>query len=245
MILAHHPAYALIVKASQDVDSAQTSLGRASHVFTCVWTFRYVLASMTPTELSADVALVNQSGGNESGLSFMTACNDGTAKYCCGQSNTTCCGTPNAISILPQESVCTANDTSTDGGRGGSDNTGQTSAVTGLAIALGLTFLIGLFLTLWLWRKNIFLGRQLAEKTGMPLQEATPAFEAGHLPSDQSGRASAYQALHRSVQPLPYVVSPDSEAYEDVHRYSELDSSAAVAKDGVGSASPDEEGKPR
>lgn len=170
----------------------------------------------------------------------MTACNDGTAKYCCGQSNTTCCGTRDAISIQPQESICTANDPNSDIGREGGDKIRDEGVITGLAIALGFTFLVGVFSTLWLWKRNIALKHQLAEKAGLPLQESTPAFEAQCLPSDQIERVAAYQTLHGRVQSTTCVISPESEVYESAQRYSELDSSASLTKNALSSASPDE-----
>ncbi|WYZ39775.1 hypothetical protein EsH8_IV_000116 [Colletotrichum jinshuiense] len=177
-----------------------------------------------------------QSGGNASSLSFMTACNDGTAKYCCGKSNTTCCGTPEAISISPQDSVCTANSTSTNGGTGSSSSAFK-GATIGLAVVSGLSLLAGLLSTLWFWKQNKALKQQLAEKTESTQPPIEPQYTGAPSSHVGSSPYNLYKPPYSTSPPPP--MSPNSEIhFGNVQRYSELDASAVTARSEMGSPSP-------
>lgn len=177
-----------------------------------------------------------QTGGNPGNISFMTACNDGTAKYCCGRSNTTCCGTADAISISTQESVCTANSTNTDGTE--VDNSSAFKGATiGLAVVAGVTLLAGLLSTVWLWKQNKKLKMQLAEKeesSGRPME---PQFTGATSSYAGASPQQTYKPHYGASPPPP--MSPNSDYHQgNVNRYSELDASAAVARSEMGSPSP-------
>ncbi|OLN96434.1 hypothetical protein CCHL11_00678 [Colletotrichum chlorophyti] len=176
------------------------------------------------------------SGGSASNLSFMTACNDGTAKYCCGKSNTTCCGTPDAISISTQDSVCTANTTNSDDGNI-DDFSPFKSATIGLAVVSGVSLLAGLLCTLWLWRQNTSLKRRLAEITEQsPMTEPhTPA------PAVIQPHHTGSTSMHGSPQQYKshYSTTSNSDFHPgNAHRYSELDASVATARSEMGSPTP-------
>ncbi|OHX00959.1 hypothetical protein CSPAE12_00313 [Colletotrichum incanum] len=178
----------------------------------------------------------NHTGGNPSNISFMTACNDGTAKYCCGRSNTTCCGTDAAFLISPQESVCTANSTNAD------DATPEESspfkgATIGLAVVAGISLLTGLLSTTWLWKQNKNLKKELAEKTDMSSRPMEPQFTGATSSYAGTSPQQTYKPHYGTSPPPP--MSPNSEYHQgNVHRYSELDASAAVARSEMGSPSP-------
>ncbi|KAK1989819.1 hypothetical protein LX36DRAFT_465588 [Colletotrichum falcatum] len=176
-------------------------------------------------------------GGSPDGISFMTACNDGTAKYCCGRSNTTCCGTDSAFTISTQDSVCTAN-TTDGGGVPAGEASPFKSATIGLAVATGIAVAAGLLSTAWLWRQNKRLKRELAEKAEPTSRPMEPQFTGAT--SSYAGGASPPQTYksHYSASPPP-TMSPNSEYHQtNVHRYSELDASVAIARSEMGSPSP-------
>ncbi|KAK1967864.1 hypothetical protein LY78DRAFT_668733 [Colletotrichum sublineola] len=188
------------------------------------------------------VCTTTETGGSPDGISFMTACNDGTAKYCCGRSNTTCCGTSEAISISTQESVCTANSTNDDG-----TTTEESSpfkgATIGLAVATGVAILAGLLSTGWLWKQNKKLKRELAEKEEISNQRMEPQFTGATSSYAGTSPPQTYKAHYGSSPPPP--MSPNSEYHQaNIHRYSELDASAAIARSEMGSPSPyDQQGR--
>ncbi|KAK1989143.1 hypothetical protein LZ30DRAFT_776311 [Colletotrichum cereale] len=180
-----------------------------------------------------------ENGGSPDSISFMTACNDGTAKYCCGKSNTTCCGTETAFSVSTQDSVCTANSTNTD------DTTTEESspfkgATIGLAVVTGIALLAGLLSTAWLWTQNKKLKRELAEKTEAPSQPMEPQFTGATSSYAGTSPPQAYKSHYGSSPPPP--MSASSEYHQaNVHRYSELDASAAIARSEMGSPTPYEQ----
>ncbi|KAK1494124.1 hypothetical protein CCUS01_13791 [Colletotrichum cuscutae] len=176
-----------------------------------------------------------QTGGNPSNISFMTACNDGTAKYCCGQSNTTCCGTSEAFTIATQEAVCTANTTNTDGTT--DDGFAFKGATIGLAVVTGVCLLAGLVSTFWLWNQNKKLKKELAEKAEAPSQPMEPQYTGATSSYAATSPPTGYKPPY-STSPPP-TMSPGSEYHSsNIHRYSELDASAAVARSEMGSPSP-------
>ncbi|KAF4910716.1 hypothetical protein CGCVW01_v011636 [Colletotrichum viniferum] len=179
------------------------------------------------------------SGGSASNSTILTACNDGTAKYCCGASNTTCCGTDAAISIQTQESVCTANTTD---GNGTGNGDAFKGATIGLAVVAGICLLAGLISTFWLWKQNKSLKRQLSEKPDVPppAEPHTPAqtlVEPQHTGTDPR---SSYITSSPGLYKPPYSTSPrESEFHSgNLHRYSELDASVATARSEMGSPTP-------
>ncbi|KAK2034158.1 hypothetical protein LX32DRAFT_442129 [Colletotrichum zoysiae] len=178
-----------------------------------------------------------ETGGSPDGISFMTACNDGTAKYCCGRSNTTCCGTDEAFLISPQESVCTANSTNSDG-IPIEQSSSFKGATIGLAVATGVAVLAGLLSTLWLWKQNKNLKRELAEKTEAVSQPMEPQFTGATSSYAGTSPPQTYKSHYGGSSPPP-PMSPNSEYHQaNVHRYSELDASVAVARSEMGSPSP-------
>ncbi|KAJ0158402.1 hypothetical protein CTA2_11649 [Colletotrichum tanaceti] len=183
-----------------------------------------------------------QTGGNPGNISFMTICNDGTAKYCCGRSNTTCCGTDAAFSIATQEAVCTANTANSTSSS--KDSSGPFEGATiGLAVVAGVSLLAGLLSTAWLWKQNRKLKSELAEKTGpssgsRPMEPqftgATSSYAGASSPPPQM-----YKSHYGGTSSPPPPMSPISDYRQgNVNRYSELDATAAVARSEMGSPSP-------
>ncbi|KAL0943309.1 uncharacterized protein CTRU02_201195 [Colletotrichum truncatum] len=186
------------------------------------------------------VCMDEQSGGTASNSSFMTACNDGTATYCCGRSNTTCCGTEHAITIQTQESVCTANTTND---RANSNDDALKGATIGLGVVAGVSLLIGLISTFWLWKQNKSLKKQLAEKPE-PAPPTNPHTPAQTLVEPQmTGNQSSYGAPSPGLYKSTYSASPRESEFNhgNIHRYSELDASAATARSEMGSPTPYEQ----
>lgn len=99
-------------------------------------------------------------GGNPSNSTIITGCNDGSGKYCCGET-TSCCGTDRAVSIPTQESVCSAHSVD-DNGSG--DAATFKNATIGLAVVAGVSLLVALASTLWFLRQNKSLKQQLADE---------------------------------------------------------------------------------
>ncbi|KAF6816875.1 hypothetical protein CPLU01_13738 [Colletotrichum plurivorum] len=84
-----------------------------------------------------------ESGGSSSKLSFLTPCNDGTATYCCGDSNTACCGTEDAVELIPQPAAA-----------GGPDGP-SSGTIAGVVVGcLGGLALIGAAFTFWSRRRH-------------------------------------------------------------------------------------------
>jgi len=178
-----------------------------------------------------------ETGGSPDGISFMTACNDGTAKYCCGRSNTTCCGTNEAFSISPQESVCTANSTNSDDDTTPEESSAFKGATIGLAVATGIAVLAGLLSTVWLLKQNKKLKKELAEKTEVASQRIEPQFTGATSSYAGTSPPQTYKS-HCGPSPQP-TMSPNSEYHQsNIHRYSELDASVAIARSEMGSPSP-------
>ncbi|TDZ23969.1 hypothetical protein Cob_v003413 [Colletotrichum orbiculare MAFF 240422] len=190
------------------------------------------------------VCMTDENGQRSGNSTFMTACNDGTATYCCGSRNTTCCGTNEAITIQTQESVCTANSTSTEADAPVSS--AFKSATIALAAVAGVSLLAGLISTLWLLKQNKSLKQQLAEKPepSPPRAPDTPAQTV--VESQYTGNRSSYASpqLYKPSYgtPPPQPLSPSSEYYQgNVQRYSELDASGATARSEMGSPTPYEQ----
>ncbi|OBR13190.1 hypothetical protein CH63R_01916 [Colletotrichum higginsianum IMI 349063] len=178
-----------------------------------------------------------QTGGNPGNISFMTACNDGTAKYCCGRSNTTCCGTDAAFSIATQEAVCTANSTSSDGTTAEASSPFK-GATIGLAVVAGVSLLAGLLSTTWLWKQNKKLKTELAEKTESLSRPMEPQFTGATSSYAGTSPQQTYKSHYGTSSPPP-PMSPNSDyRHGNLNRYSELDASAAVARSEMGSPSP-------
>ncbi|KAK7928320.1 hypothetical protein PG985_005318 [Apiospora marii] len=106
-----------------------------------------------------DVCITTEDGGNPSNSSVITNCNDGSGKYCCGET-TSCCGTDRAVSIPTQDSVCSAH-TADDNG---SDATTFKNATIGLAVVAGVSLLVAMASIFWFLRQNKSLKQQLADE---------------------------------------------------------------------------------
>lgn len=192
----------------------------------------------------------------------MTACNDGSGKYCCG-SNTQCCGTSRAVSIPAfQDSVC--HSSSSDDEDDAAALSTWRSATIGLAAALGVTLLAALVSTVWMARQNKTLKKQLAARpddagdAGMMQQQHqhhhtpsvshtaqfqhphyTGSTQQHHSPLPEHGHL--YKPSGGTASPPP-MHSPNSDTFPaNVHRYSELDAAATIRSE-MASPPPDASG---
>ncbi|KAK8050919.1 hypothetical protein PG993_002304 [Apiospora rasikravindrae] len=182
-----------------------------------------------------DVCITTQDGGDASNSSVITACNDGSNKYCCGDTRS-CCGTSRAITIPMQESVCTAHTLDSEGGV---DATTFKNATIGLAVVAGASLLAAVASTLWFLRQNKSLKKQLAdEKLAAGHQQASMSMHnrasavstmtdsTTHHPSLMADHSQPYYRNKTPGSPPPPhpPLSPNSEVHHgNMHRYSELD----------------------
>ncbi|KAK8079435.1 hypothetical protein PG997_007253 [Apiospora hydei] len=192
-----------------------------------------------------NVCITTEDGGDPSNSSVITGCNDGSGKYCCGDT-TSCCGTSRAVTIPTQESVCTAHTLNSDDGSG--DAATFKNATIGLAVVAGVTLLAAVASTLWFLRQNKSLKKQLAdEKLAAGHQQAsmmhnnrgsmvptmTDSNHPGgsvyggsttHHPSPMPDHSHPYHKAPGSSPPPHPPLSPHSDGHHgNMQRYSELD----------------------
>ncbi|KAF2970092.1 hypothetical protein GQX73_g3419 [Xylaria multiplex] len=164
--------------------------------------------------------------GSFNGTVEMTACSDGTGTYCCGRNELGCCGTDHAIVIPTQASVVSSAD-STE-----TPNPSYNSfknATIGLAVVLGVFFVIAIGIISWLLYQNKAIKKELSEKTGEP--RSVPAPVAAHSYSGSYG-PSTPQIKDSSTLGPP---SPAFGISDSQQRYSELDASMAASRSEMGS----------
>ncbi|KAK8091415.1 uncharacterized protein PG998_015230 [Apiospora kogelbergensis] len=195
-----------------------------------------------------NVCVTTEEGGDPSNSTVMTPCNDGSNKYCCGDT-TSCCSGPKAVMLTTQESVCTAHSLNSDEGSG-ADAAKFKNATIGLAVVAGVMLLVALASAFWFLRQNKALKQQLAdEKLASEHHRETSTMHerASTVPtftdSNHPGGGSVYggSTTHQSPNPghsHPYYnktpqgspppqhqnpLSPNSEVHGNIARYSELD----------------------
>ncbi|KAF6821433.1 hypothetical protein CMUS01_11388 [Colletotrichum musicola] len=133
-----------------------------------------------------------ESGGSSSNLSFLTPCNDGTATYCCGDSNTACCGTDDAVELIPQPVAAAG----PDGPSGGT----IAGVVIGCLAGLGL---LGAAFSFWSRRRhwNKTKDADDPDEPGMGGKQELDATSAPYKREEiqEMGTAANYQELDAPV----------------------------------------------
>ncbi|KAI1818096.1 hypothetical protein GGS20DRAFT_389503 [Poronia punctata] len=166
-----------------------------------------------------------EDGGSRNSSVKMTACSDGSGKYCCGENNLECCGTDRAIEIPTQMSVISDDD------QDSSDS--FKNATIGLAVVLGALFLAAAGVMTWLLRQNKAIKRELSEKINQEQSQPLPPTIV-----------TPYQDTF-PTSPQPQYKPPGSPGiptYEmnssQTQRYSELDASTMAPRSEMSSPGP-------
>ncbi|KAI0451269.1 hypothetical protein F5B21DRAFT_487808 [Xylaria acuta] len=167
-----------------------------------------------------------ENDGSSNGTIEMTDCSDGTGTYCCGRNELGCCGTDHAIVIPTQASVVSSGDTTQVAD---SSSNSFKNATIGLAVAVGVLFVITTGIVSWLLHKNKLIKKQLMEKTEETRHVPPPLVVPPY--SDSYGPGTP-QIKDSSRQGSP---SAASGMHPNQRHYSELDASIAASRSEMGS----------
>ncbi|KAI0157609.1 hypothetical protein GGR57DRAFT_460423 [Xylariaceae sp. FL1272] len=159
-------------------------------------------------------------GGSASSSAVLHACDDGSGTYCCGQGNSSCCGTDAAISIPTQASVVAD-------GNGAGVSKSYKDATIALAVIIGVLFIASGSAIAWLMKKLKSLKQQHVENNNEVQSQPPPMI---HQPYQDTYQESNYpgtpQFKNNSVPASPGIGT--YEMQNNMARYSELDAASAA-----------------